>query len=116
LVEPLTPPIVVFFDQHWADIESKRSLKDRLSRITGIRDMWDYQSACIAEKMSWVAHRRSSRIEAEAYCLIGLFDVNIPLLYGEGEKAFQRLQRKILKSSHDESLSLGIARKKSAPF
>lgn len=104
LQELLAPRIVIFFDRHWSDIGSKRSLGDLLSRITGIRDMWDYRSCCIAEKMSWAAQRRTTRVEDEAYSLMGLFDVNMPLLYGEGEKAFQRLQQEILKSSDDESL------------
>jgi hypothetical protein len=39
-----------------------------------------------------------------AYCLLGIFDVNLPLLYGEGSKAFHRLQEEILKISNDHSL------------
>jgi hypothetical protein len=38
-----------------------------------------------AEKMSWAARRQTSRIEDTAYCLMGLFNINMPLLYGEGE-------------------------------
>jgi hypothetical protein len=54
--------------------------------------------------MSWAAKRKTSRIEDEAYCLLGLFDVNMPPLYGEGKKAFMRLQLEILKTSDDESI------------
>lgn len=54
--------------------------------------------------MSWAAYRETTREENAAYCLMGMFDVNMPLLYGEGPKAFQRLQQEILKQSHDESL------------
>ena len=39
-----------------------------------------------------------------AYCLMGLFDVKMPMLYGEGEKAFTRLQEEIVKHSDDQSL------------
>lgn len=46
----------------------------------------------------------TTRIEDRAYCLLGLFDVNMPLLYGEGEKAFIRLQEEIVKDSDDESI------------
>lgn len=60
--------------------------------------------ACIAEKMSWASRRYTTRIEDEAYCLMGIFDVNMPLIYGEGEKAFKRLQLEIIKSSDDESI------------
>lgn len=55
--------------------------------------------------MSWAAKRQVSRSEDMAYSLLGIFDVNIPLLYGEGQKkAFQRLQREIIQQSSDESI------------
>lgn len=55
--------------------------------------------------MSWAARRTTTRPEDIAYCLLGLFDVNIPLLYGEGsKKAFYRLQEEIMKHSMDQSI------------
>lgn len=54
--------------------------------------------------MSWASGRVTTRVEDQAYCLMGLFDVNMPLLYGEGKKAFARLQLEIIKSSDDESI------------
>ena len=54
--------------------------------------------------MSWASHRRTSRIEDEAYCLLGLFGVNMPLLFGEGVGAFRRLQEEILARGEDQSL------------
>jgi hypothetical protein len=55
--------------------------------------------------MSWAASRVTTRAEDRAYSLLGLFDVNMPLLYGEGErKAFLRLQGEIMKNSDDHSL------------
>jgi hypothetical protein len=54
--------------------------------------------------MSWASHRETTRIEDTAYFLLGIFDVNLPLLYGEGQKAFLRLQEEILRSSYDYSL------------
>ena len=54
--------------------------------------------------MSWAADRVTSRIEDRAYSLLGLFDVNIPLLYGEREKAFMRLQEEIIRRSSDQSI------------
>ncbi|KAI1456830.1 HET-domain-containing protein [Annulohypoxylon moriforme] len=58
----------------------------------------------VAQKMSWAAHRSSTRSEDRAYSLLGLFNINMPLLYGEGEKAFIRLQEEILKETDDHSL------------
>lgn len=54
--------------------------------------------------MSWAAKRTTSRREDIAYCLMGLFGVHMPLLYGEGDRAFLRLQEEILKTSDDHSL------------
>ncbi|KAJ4366808.1 hypothetical protein N0V83_007333 [Neocucurbitaria cava] len=58
----------------------------------------------IAKRMNWASKRATTRVEDIAYCLMGLFDVNMPLLYGEGEKAFFRLQETILKNSRDHSI------------
>ncbi|KAH5638069.1 hypothetical protein HBI82_224810 [Parastagonospora nodorum] len=58
----------------------------------------------VAKRMSWAAHRVTTRKEDLAYCLLGLFDVNMALLYGEGYKAFQRLQVVIMEARHDHSL------------
>lgn len=53
--------------------------------------------------MSWAANRCTTRIEDRAYSLLGLFNVAMPLLYGEGAKAFLRLQLEIIQQSDDES-------------
>jgi hypothetical protein len=58
----------------------------------------------VAEKLAWAAKRQSSRCEDKAYCLLGLFDINLPLFYGEGDKAFRHLQEEIIRSSSDESI------------
>ena len=58
----------------------------------------------IAQRMSWSAGRRTARVEDEAYCLLGIFDVSMPMLYGEGRKAFVRLQEEIIKTSTDHSI------------
>lgn len=54
--------------------------------------------------MSWAAPRKCSRVEDMAYSLLGIFNVNMPLLYGEGKKAFLRLQEELVKKSDDESI------------
>ena len=58
----------------------------------------------VAQRMSWMAIRRTTRVEDEAYCLFGLFGINMPTLYGEGENAFYRLQEEIMRTSTDNSL------------
>lgn len=55
--------------------------------------------------MSWSSQRQTTRSEDIAYCLLGIFDVHMALLYGEGGKrAFFRLQLEIIKSSNDDSI------------
>jgi len=57
--------------------------------------------------MSWASQRQTTRSEDIAYSLLGLFGVNMPLLYGEGgENAFRRLQAEILQKKEDHSLLL----------
>jgi hypothetical protein len=80
-----------------------------LADITGISELALYNSNMdgfsIAQRMSWASKRVTTRSEDIAYCLMGIFDVNMPLLYGEGgEKAFLRLQEELLRSSDDQSL------------
>ena len=58
----------------------------------------------VARRMSWASKRETSRMEDTAYCLMGIFSVNMPLLYGEGERAFIRLQEEIMRSEYDHSL------------
>lgn len=58
----------------------------------------------ISRKMGWAAYRKTTRPEDTSYCLLGLFDINMPLLYGEGKNAFWRLQEEILKQSPDQSI------------
>ncbi|KXH68946.1 hypothetical protein CSAL01_09189 [Colletotrichum salicis] len=72
--------------------------------ITALSIQFDvmHQNFSLAKKMSWAAKRETTRLEDRAYSLMGLFDVNMPLLYGEGEKAFFRLQEEITKKSDDE--------------
>jgi hypothetical protein len=58
----------------------------------------------ISTRMRWAAERHTTRLEDVAYCLMGIFDVNMPLLYGEGEKAFQRLQEAIVNMPCDQTI------------
>ncbi|KAG6326861.1 hypothetical protein ID866_12228 [Astraeus odoratus] len=57
-----------------------------------------------AQIMSWAADRKTTREEDRAYSLLGLFGVHMPMLYGEGKHAFQRLQREIIRMSNDHSI------------
>ena len=109
LQELIAPSDMMFYSTGWAEIGTKYCLSDDLAKITGIHGSVltgcsELQSRSIAERMSWASQRATTRIEDIAYCLMGIFDVNMPLLYGEGEKAFIRLQEEIIKHSDDTSL------------
>jgi hypothetical protein len=104
LQELLAPSTVVFFDCNWVEIGTKSSLYDTIVSITGIKLLANFEEACVAQKMSWASRRETTRLEDMAYCLMGLFGVNMPPLYGEGENAFRRLQLEILNRMDDESL------------
>ncbi|KFY07331.1 hypothetical protein V492_07237 [Pseudogymnoascus sp. VKM F-4246] len=110
--ELIAPVCVEFYAGDWAPIGTKLERHEEIADITKI-DVTvlvrthgiDLFSA--AEKLSWVAHRNVTREEDEAYSLLGLFEVNMPLLYGEGrERAFIRLQETIYNSTADHTLFL----------
>ncbi|KUJ12715.1 HET-domain-containing protein [Mollisia scopiformis] len=108
LQELIAPSEVAFFDSSWNFLGTKESLQLEISEITGI-DVKTLagkylERRSIAERMSWASKRSTTRLEDRAYCLLGLFGVNMPLLYGEGERAFIRLQEEIMKHSDDHSL------------
>lgn len=108
LQELVAPAHVRFYNNSWEFLGSKLDLKDELHHITTIeKDVLVtgiVDSISIARRMAWAAARQTTRIEDRAYSLMGIFDVNMPLLYGEGEKAFTRLQEAIMRVSDDQSL------------
>ncbi|KAK4542007.1 hypothetical protein LTR36_007207 [Oleoguttula mirabilis] len=109
LQELLAPKHVLFLNKDWAPLGTKADMASELSEITRIPIRYlvapeRILEASVAMRMSWVSRRVTTREEDTAYCLLGIFDVNMPLLYGEGRKAFMRLQLEILKKSHDSSL------------
>lgn len=109
LQELIAPLNLIFYSRDWIEIGTKLTLKDVLAQITGINvgiltGAKELKSASVALRMYWARDRQTSRTEDIAYCLMGLFDVNMPMLYGEGKKAFIRLQEEIMKHSDDQSL------------
>ncbi|KAI1172981.1 HET-domain-containing protein [Nemania sp. FL0916] len=108
LQEMIAPRRVEFYDKHWTCFGTKTQLAPILAWITGV-DAAVLRGApldqvLVGRRMSWAARRQTRRVEDMAYCLLGIFDINMPLLYGEGTKAFTRLQQEILRSSNDLSL------------
>jgi hypothetical protein len=108
LQELVAPSTVWFYTRNWQYLGSKVELQQEIQRITDIETkvLTDgvLETVGIARRMSWAAKRQTTRIEDLAYSLMGIFDINMPLLYGEGKKAFTRLQEEIMKTSDDQSL------------
>ncbi|KAI9773659.1 MAG: hypothetical protein M1840_006933 [Geoglossum simile] len=109
LQELLAPEKVKFYDMAWNYRGSKLDLIYAISQSTGIPSGvlqgHDALASCsVAKRMSWAAHRQTMRVEDMSYCLMGIFDVNMPLIYGEGAKAFRRLQEEIIKRNNDLSI------------
>ena len=103
LQELIAPSSVEFFSVEGTLLGDKISLTGDISKITGISEkaikgglIFDFH---INERLSWAEKRQTTREEDAAYSLLGLFDVHMPLIYGEGrEKALARLNREIKES------------------
>ena len=109
LQELLAPRIVVFMSNGWTPLGSKYTLANVLEDVTEIpsnvlRLEQDFTAENVATRMSWAAKRRTTRVEDGAYCLLGIFGVNMSTLYGEGQNAFYRLQEEITKNLADTTL------------
>lgn len=109
LQELLAPREVLFYSDEWFLIGTKTSLKTVISEATGIDFIYltheHFSRASVAKKMFWAANREATRPEDISYSLFGIFDVHMPLLYGEGQQnAFIRLQEEIMKTSGDQTL------------
>ena len=109
LQELIAPRVLEFYDGDWNLRGTKVDLDVVVSKITKIdtellRNAEHLYDIPIAQRMSWAAARHTTRVEDMAYCLLGIFDVNMPMLYGEGSKAFIRLQEEIIRQNNDLSL------------
>lgn len=109
LQELIAPRELHFFDSEWNLRGTKAGLSDVLASITGVepavlRDSSLLPTIPVARRMSWAASRKTTREEDMAYSLLGVFDVNMPMMYGEGARAFIRLQEAIMAEVNDLTL------------
>ncbi|KAN0072345.1 hypothetical protein V8E54_009274 [Elaphomyces granulatus] len=119
LQELVAPASVEFFSKEGKQLGSKESLERHIHDVTGIpvkalrgSSLCDFS---VPERMSWAEKRETTRKEDKAYSLLGIFNVYMPLIYGEGrENAFKRLREEIDKSSkgtkrEDFSVAFGLS-------
>ncbi|KAG5656891.1 hypothetical protein KAF25_011060 [Fusarium avenaceum] len=114
LQEMLAPGNLVFFDKNWDRCGNRVELRDAIQVATGInatiltkasfKDIAYLRPIRSGKIFSWAANRRTSRHEDRAYSLLGIFNINMPMLYGETDRAFYRLQTEIIKEYEDISM------------
>ncbi|KAE9363973.1 HET-domain-containing protein, partial [Stipitochalara longipes BDJ] len=108
LQELLAPSSVVFYLNNWTVYGTKGSLRKEISIITCIPEEAikepEMTNFTVGQRISWVSRRQTTRPEDLSYCLLGILGVNMPMLYGEGSRAFIRLQEEVLKISTDSTI------------
>jgi hypothetical protein len=109
LQELLAPAVVEFYSNSWKRIGTKSSLITSIMTVTNIEEHHllnreTIHDATIGAIFSWASRRETTRDEDIAYCLLGLVRVNIPLLYGEGARAFYRLQLELLNQTVEHTI------------
>ncbi|KAK4556073.1 hypothetical protein LTR86_006769 [Recurvomyces mirabilis] len=133
LQEMIAPATIQFYNRDWEYITSRHQAGRCLTLLTGVDEAILHWSSALdshaihgektisaattkaqlrasldsfsaAQRLSWAASRSTTRIEDRAYSLLGIFDINLPLIYGEGERAFVRIQEEILRVYGDDSI------------
>ncbi|KXH38133.1 hypothetical protein CSAL01_09527 [Colletotrichum salicis] len=109
LQELVAPRRIDCHASDWSFLGSEADLVDIIHTHTmidkeALKGVGNLSSFSVWSRMQWDARRETTRVEDMAYCLLGIFDINMPLLYGEGDRAFRRLQEEILRTIEDYSL------------
>lgn len=114
LQELLAPRKMKIFDMNWVEIGSRADLAADIQSVTGIEARFldgseSFRSASIATRLSWQSKRTTTEEEDMAYSLLGIFDVDLVPTYGEGKRAFLKLQQKLVQNYRDESIFAWVA-------
>lgn len=117
LQELLAPRVILFFTQDWSlyqDPSSSNHKEDsfilaELEKVTSItsRHLKDFHPGMddARSRLQWASTRRTTRPEDIAYSLFGVFDLHLPVLYGESKgNALGRLLSEIISQSGDISV------------
>jgi Heterokaryon incompatibility protein (HET) len=100
LQELLAPAFVEFYSSQHQRLGDKGSLCPLIHDITSIPIPalrgHPLDTFSVSERMTWAAKRQTTEDEDGAYCLLGIFNIFMPLIYGEGrDSALKRLQREV---------------------
>ncbi|KAI1793774.1 heterokaryon incompatibility protein-domain-containing protein, partial [Ganoderma leucocontextum] len=109
LQELIAPRHLVFLTSEWRIMGTKTTLACEVETITCIDylvlvDRKSLDDVSVARRMSWASKRQTTRVEDEAYSLLGIFNIKMPTVYGEGRGAFRRLQEEIMRRIPDQSI------------
>ncbi|KAH8892587.1 HET-domain-containing protein [Thozetella sp. PMI_491] len=108
LQELIAPRKVHFIARDRVMLGTRISLLSIISDVTRIPVRFllgdDIKNASIGQRLSWAAGRKTTKTEDMAYCLLGILRIHMPLLYGEREHAFIRLQEELMKAYDDQSI------------
>lgn len=111
LQELLAPSSVEFFTMEGRRLGDKRSLEQQIHAITEIAVPALRGKALaqfdVDERFRWAETRQTTQEEDWAYCLLGIFGIFMPLIYGEGKAhAIRRLKREIAEAmNHNDAPS-----------
>jgi hypothetical protein len=110
LQELLAPISVEFFSQNGQALGTKQTLEQMVHEITHIPCLAlqgvPMSQFTVNERLRWAEHRKTKRPEDKAYCLLGIVNIFMPLMYGERENAFKRLRENIDRQSGEKGFSL----------
>ncbi|KAF2818796.1 hypothetical protein CC86DRAFT_154072 [Ophiobolus disseminans] len=100
LQELLAPQTIKFYGRNETYLGDRTALMRCIQEVTGITSEVlqgaPLSEVSIDERLSWMKGRNTEREEDQAYSLMGLFDIHMPLLYGEGgHRALNRLRKEI---------------------
>ena len=106
LQELIAPESVEFFSREREYLGNKKMLEQQIHEVTGI-PIAALRGAPLSyfsvdERLQWAERRNTTKKEDKAYCLLGIFNVFMPLIYGEGENAFIRLKEEIDRPSRSK--------------
>ncbi|KAI6143990.1 hypothetical protein BKA82DRAFT_160774, partial [Pisolithus tinctorius] len=117
LQELLAPRCILFYTRDWSLYKNPASSNhktdvaviEELERATGIesRFLTDFHPGMdnARSRLQWASLRRTTRPEDIAYSLFGIFNLHLPVFYGESaENALGRLLAEIVSQSGDVSV------------
>ncbi|KAG6329234.1 hypothetical protein ID866_9855, partial [Astraeus odoratus] len=117
LQELLAPRRVLFYTQKWtlyknptsSNHKTDRAIVRELEKATSIASQFlvDFQPGVdkARSRLQWASRRYTTRSEDIAYALFGIFNLHLPVLYGEStDHALGRLLAEIISKSGDVSI------------